>query len=126
MRSSAHWPLCYVHLSALRLGILSSWKQSRLDRQNVAIKGCTWTATILRYAVTFKQCSTGVKGLMRAKKKFPTSLNQPCKPEWLTQARMDSYCLHQILTLQNPSFFCFKLTEKHCFLWLFAAVAGHL
>jgi len=48
-------------------GALCCWK----DGYMVAIKGWTWSETMLRLAVAFKQCPDGTKGLKCAKKTSP-------------------------------------------------------
>ncbi len=60
------WTHCHVQeisLSWFELwhGALSCWKYSSEDGYTVVIKGWTWSATILRYAVAFKRCSIGTK-----------------------------------------------------------------
>ncbi len=70
---------------------LSCWKYIR-RWYTVVIKGWTWSATILREAVAFKQCLIGTKGPKCVKKISPTPLHHH-QPEPLRQGRMDP-CFH--------------------------------
>ncbi len=68
----------------------------------VVIKGWTWSATILRKAVVFKQCSIGTKGPNVCQENIPHIITPP-PPAWTVETRQDgsmlSCSLCQILIL---------------------------
>ncbi len=89
---------------ALWHGALSCWKWSSEDGYTVVIKGWTWSATIFREAVAFKQCSTGTKGPKVCQENIPHTITPP-PPAWTIETRQDgsmlSCSLRQILTLTS-------------------------
>ncbi len=89
------WTHCHVQKNSLRwfelCDMLHYPAGSSIRRwYTVVIKGWTWSATILRSAVVFKQCSLGTK---RATKISPPPLHHHQHPEPLRQGRMDP-CFH--------------------------------
>ncbi len=63
------------------------------DGYTVVIKGWTWSATILRKAAAFKQCSIGTKGPKVCQENIPTPLHHHHQSEPLRQGRIDP-CFH--------------------------------
>ncbi len=74
------------------------------DGYTVVIKGWTWSATILRSAVAFKQCSISTKGSKVCQENIPHTITPP-PLAWTVDSRQDgsmlSCSLHQIMTLPS-------------------------
>jgi len=69
----------------------------------VAIKGWTWSVTMLRLAVAFKQCPIGTKWPKVCQENIPHTITPPpaCTVVTRHDGSMISFCLRQILTLPS-------------------------
>jgi len=72
----------------------------------VAIKGWTWSETMLRQAVAFKRCPIGTKGPKVCQENIPHTITPPppaCTVVTKHDGSMFSFCLRQIQTHLNVS-----------------------